>query len=338
MRLGPSCCRRGALAQLSAGLLGAGMAVVANANVDAQHPARERGAPGHTHALLISVARPAALPQRLWLRGPDNDAALMRQALLERGVSADRITWLGRGPAAINMATRAAIEAAMQSQLQRLQPGDLLVLHLAGHGVQVPQRQGADQEPDALDEVFLAVDTQPWDAAQGLLPQALYDHDIGAFLDAAAVRGARVLALFDTCHAAGMHRGAAMATQRQRGVAALELGVPQGAAAVAASRARRAPAGAVTASLLRRPAQQQGWVLAFAGRSHESTPEAWMPPGSTQARVHGVFSYALVKALREGVEDAAALRRAMVRIYASEGRDWPVPLVLGEGRLFPPRP
>lgn len=295
----------------------------------------------HTHALLIAVDRPAALPQRLWLRGPDNDAALVRQALLQRGVAAERITWLGRAPAASGPATRAGIEAALHALLLRLRAGDHLVLHLAGHGVQVPQRPGAEPEPDGLDEVFLTADTQPWDAAQGLLPQALYDHDIGRFISDLAQQGVQVLALFDTCHAAGLQRGAPGSPTRQRGVAAAELGVPQGLAALAASRARNTGAGWLVHRMSASPTPHasspsgpSGPVLALAARSHESTPEAWLPQGSPQARVHGVFSFAVAQALRTGSSDAGALRRALADAYAQAGRSTPVPMVLGEGPLL----
>ena len=293
---------------------------------------------GATHALLVAVDRPAALPQRLWLRGPDNDAALLRQVLLERGVAPEHITWLGRAPAANGPATHAGITSAMHSLLQRLKSGDHLVLHLAGHGLQVPQRPDAEPEPDGLDEVFLTADTHTWDAAQGVLPQALYDHDIARFVSTATQQGVRVLALFDTCHAAGLQRGAPGTPTRQRGVAAAELGVPMGATAPALSRVGSAsPTGWLAAVAARRQntAVPGAPVLALAARSHESTPEAWLPQGSAQARVHGVFSFAVAQALRAGTSDAGALRRALADAYAQAGRSTPVPMVLGEGPLLP---
>ena len=279
-----------------------------------------------THALLVAVGRVAELPPRLWLRGPDNDLQLMRQALLERGVPATHITSLGAAPGATAAATGAAIGQAMQTLLLRAQPGDQVVLHLAGHGVQVPPRPGAPAEPDGLDEVFLTIDTQRWDAQRGLLPQALYDHDIGAWMDALAARQVRVLAVLDTCHAAGMHRGttATSAYTRQRGIAAEELGVP-------ARQTTGAGAAPPAASATRAPPSAPGRTLALAARAHESTPESWLPKGAPQARLHGVFTYAVVQALREGARDAAALRDSIARQYASAGRASPVPMVLGAG-------
>ncbi len=272
-----------------------------------------------THALLVAVSKVQALPARLWLRGPENDVALMRAVLQERGVPAQNIASLSaaRGD---TPATHTAIVQAMLQVAQRAQAGDTVVLHLAGHGVQVPQRRGAEAEPDGLDEVFLTADTQAWNAAQGVLPQGLYDHDIGAWMDALVARGVRVFGVFDTCHASGMHRGAPGASTRWRGVAAAELGVPAHSTARPARVALRTPA-------------TNGRVLALAARAHESTPEEWLPKGSPQARLHGVFTYAVVQGLREGVADATELRLAVARQYGAGGRTTPVPVVLGTGGL-----
>lgn len=283
-----------------------------------QGRAQARPAAPQTWALLVAVARVAALPRRLWLRGPDNDVQLMHQALLEQGVAATHITRLSAA-AGDAPATHANVHAALQALLALAQPGDQVVLHLAGHGVQVPQRPGATMEPDGLDEAFLCSDTQAWDSPRRLLPQALYDDDIGDWMDAVVARGARVLAVFDTCHASGLQRDRRGPT-RLRGVAAAELGVPT-------VRAVDAPQRLVPGRI----ASAQGRVLAFAARSHEGTPEEWLPKGSTLARVHGVFTYAVTQALREGATDAVALRESIARQYHGAQRAHPVPTVLGQG-------
>lgn len=272
-----------------------------------------------THALLVAVGKVQALPARLWLRGPENDVALMRAVLQERGVPAQNIASLSAARSD-TPATHAAITQAMAHVAQRAHAGDTVVLHLAGHGVQVPQRPGAEAEPDGLDEVFLTADTQAWNAAQGVLPQGLYDHDIGAWMNALVARGVRVFGVFDTCHASGMHRGAPGASTRWRGVAAAELGVPAHITTRRAQAALRAPT-------------TNGRVLALAARAHESTPEEWLPKGSPQARLHGVFTYAVVQGLREGVADASAMRQTVAKQYAVTGRASPVPVVLGDGAL-----
>ena len=49
-----------------------------------------------SHALLIGVNEVGVLPPRLRLRGPANDVALMRQALISRGMPAPNITVLAQ--------------------------------------------------------------------------------------------------------------------------------------------------------------------------------------------------------------------------------------------------
>lgn len=278
-----------------------------------------------THALLIGVSRVDALPRRLWLQGPGNDVALMREALRARGVADERIVVLADGvPAAAGRPTREAISAALAALQRRVQRGDHVVLHLAGHGAQVPQRPGAT-EPDGLDEVFLTADVRPWDAAAGRLPQALYDDDVGDWIDALADRGATVLAVFDTCHAAGLSRDQGRGT-RTRAVAAAELGVPP--------HPLPGPGAPATAP----PRRHDARVLALAARAHESTGEEWLPRGAglARARMHGVFSHAVAQALLAGTGSPQALLQAVRERYALDRRESPVPQVMGGGSTVLP--
>lgn len=285
------------------------------------------------HALLIGVTRIDALPQRLWLRGPGNDVTAMRQALLARGFAPDRITVLADAvPQSAGRPTRAAIEAAVQALVQRVQRGDQVVLHWAGHGVQVPQPADTPHpEPDGLDEVFLTADTQTWDVERQRLPQAIVDDQIGTWMDALVDRGAEVFAVFDTCHSAGMSRSEG-APVRVRSVAALEMGVP---AALDVTRSRARGRAAVRAGNSASPRRVDGRVLAFAARAHESTLEEWLPRGAAlaKARLQGVFTHAVVQALANGVATPQDLSDAVQQQYRQDGRVAPVPQVVGEGRL-----
>lgn len=283
-----------------------------------------------THALLIGAAEVAALPRRLWLRGPDHDVNLMRAALLERGLAPRQITTLaGRHAEACDgPPTAARIRAAMADLLARATPGDTVLLHLSGHGVQWPQPPGASRtEADGWDEAFLPVDVRPWDAAQQSLPNALLDDHIGEWFDTLVDAGARVWAFFDTCHAAGMARSEGRDYTRQRGVAAAELGIPAGRPSRLSRGSKLLPTERPT------PPRLDGRVLAFAARSHENTHEEWLPRGAARARLHGIFTWSVVEALRRGVADAASLRSAVAQNYQRDGRLLPVPQVLGEGVL-----
>jgi hypothetical protein len=269
-----------------------------------------------TYALLVGVNAVPQLPKRLHLHGAANDAALLRDTLLARGVPAAHITLLARGvPRSQGAPTLAALQQALADLRERVQPGDAVVLLLAGHGAQVPQTEGG-QEADGFDEVFLAEDAARWDGRQ--LPGALKDKEVAAWMDAVVDRGARVFAVFDSCHAGGLLRGAAV--QGQRAVLASELGLPQ--TPRLAQLAPRAP-------------RLDGRVIALAARSHEVTGEAWLPRGAAlhAARRHGFFSYAVAEALRQGAHSAEQLRGAVAAHYAAAGRSSPTPQILGDGAL-----
>ncbi len=289
-------------------------------------------------ALLVGVSRVDSLPRRLWLRGPDHDVEAMRQALLQRGFAAPQVVVLAeRAPSASARPTRAAIEGALQAMLAHIRPGDPVVLHFAGHGVQLPQAAGKlPPEPDGLDEAFLTADTRPWDAEAGRLPGALLDGDIGRWIDTLVDRGARVFAVFDSCHSAGLSRSDGGRT-RVRSVAAAELGVPAVLPAPPTPPTRpRVRAAASPAAL--HPARTDGRVLAHAARAHEATTEEWLPRGAHPARtrLQGVFSHAVVQALADGATTAEALRESLAQQYRREGRLAPVPQVRGVGGLLGP--
>ena len=162
-------------------------------------------------ALLIGVADYPNLPKRLWLRGPINDVALMREVLLIRGFHDDRIRSLVSRAGAANEPTRANIVGALAELERQVAAGDRVLLYFSGHGSQQPQPANHGQRPaeaDGLDEVFLPADVRRWDGAgsAAAIPNALLDDEVGEWIDRVVDRGASVFAIFDTCHAAGMAR------------------------------------------------------------------------------------------------------------------------------------
>lgn len=281
------------------------------------------------HALLIGVSDYPNLPKRLWLRAPGNDVALMHEALIARGFKpADMHRLVSRAGGA-QEPTRQNILAAMQALQQSAQPGDRVLLYLAGHGSQQPQPANHGKrptEPDGLDEVFLPADTQRWSdaTADAEIPNALLDDEIGEWMDAVVDRGATVWAIFDTCHAAGMARGR---DARVRAVAPAELGLPEPRGRGAAQ--RDLPAGRVVGRTMGRA---DGRALAFAASTHESTGEEWMPPGAPlrAGRRHGVFTFHLAAALKRAEQPTLVdLQRIVREGYAREHRAEPTPQFSG---------
>ena len=291
-------------------------------------------APAHqaqaaSHALLIGVSDYPNLPRRLWLRAPGNDVALMHEALLARGFGAERIRQLVSRAGGAQEPTRRNILDALRALQANVQPGDSVVLYMAGHGSQQPQpaeRGSRPAEADGVDEVFLPADVEHWSgaAAEAAIPNALLDDELAEWMDAVVDRGATVWAIFDTCHAAGMARGR---TARVRAVSAAELGVPESpSGSRLAQRLQPSPAKART----------DGRALVLAARKHESTGEEWLPLGAPMGsnRLHGVFTYHLVQALKADAQPTLRdIERAMRLAYARERRTAPTPQFKGDAGL-----
>lgn len=278
-------------------------------------------------ALLIGVADYPNLPKRLWLRGPMNDVALMRDVLMERGFHAQQVRTLVSRSGGANEPTRANIVEALAELERQVTAGDRVLLYFSGHGSQQPQPANHGSRPteaDGLDEVFLPADVKRWDGAgsNAAIPNALLDDEIGEWIDRVVDRGAVVFAIFDTCHAAGMAR--ARATGRWRAVTSVDLGLPS---------PHPRPGFAPPSAGNTLAGRSEGRTLAFAARSHELTGEEWLPRDTALGanRIHGVFTFHLVAAWRALAQaDASSLDAALTRTYRGERRLFPTPVFTGE--------
>lgn len=79
------------------------------------------------------------------------------------------------------------VTAALREAAGRLGPGDILLFTYSGHGGQVPDVTGSDEEQDALDETLVLYDRQ-------FLDDEL-NREFRAFAD-----GVRIFVLLDCCH------------------------------------------------------------------------------------------------------------------------------------------
>lgn len=332
---GPAAVRAGARAAACAGLTAAALLWAAVA---------AQAAP---QALLVGVSGYPSLPEARRLRGPRNDVPLMREALLRAGMPADGIRMLADGvPGSAALPTRGAILAGMDALAAHSQPGDWVVVYFSGHGSQQPQpplSPGSTRyrEPDGLDEIFLPYDIGHWDGRLGAVQGALVDDDIGTALDAISARGARVWAIFDTCHAGDMARTwhPAQPGTVYRTVPPEALGVPAFKAAPAASR-RALPSPA--ASALDTPGA--GRVVFYASHPDEPAAEEPLPeplPGlsplppagrpTAALKVYGYFTYLVAQELgrlgRQPIATLGTLAERVAQRYAS--RPYPTPLFEG---------
>jgi hypothetical protein len=130
------------------------------------------------------------------LKGAVADALDIDQALRRMGVR-DITRMLD------DQVDRAALLREINGLLARTQRGDFVILSIAGHGAQEPERVKGSQ-PDGQDKVFLLPGFDPKTAEGGrekILGQE-FNHLIKQFEG----RGARVMFVADTCYAGGLTR------------------------------------------------------------------------------------------------------------------------------------
>jgi hypothetical protein len=285
-----------------------------------------------THALLVGVSDYPGLPKARRLAGPRNDVLLLRDMMRASGMAEHRIHLLADGVAGIELPTRGRILEKFSLLSRTVKTGDWVVVYLAGHGTQQPDASGL--EPDGLDEVFLPYDIGRWEKGMNSVRNSLVDKDIGTELGKLTATGARVWAIFDTCHAGDMAKGAAPNGKAQvwRRVLPFELGImlPEEPPAAAASQQQ--------ATMVRQrneDVRKGRLVLFYASRPDEPAPEELESAGQQSQKGnqswHGVFSYRLAQAMKKQPRGSFADWAKAVQLrYQEERRPFPHPYFVGE--------
>ncbi len=147
-------------------------------------------------ALLIGIGTYASLPEKMFLEGPKNDVPLIEKLLREKhGYAADSIRILRDQDA-----SRAAILASIDEWLVNgTQPGDRVYFYFSGHGLQVKDVSG--DEEDGLDEALSTYDIA---AGDGDWTNVILDDEIDAML--AKLKDRAVSIVIDACHSGTISR------------------------------------------------------------------------------------------------------------------------------------
>jgi hypothetical protein len=148
---------------------------------------------GKVRALVIGIDAYQFEPQ---LKGAVADARDIESTLRRSGVT--DVTAL------VDAASdRATVMHSLDGLLARSRPGDLVILSIAGHGVQEPEHFKGSQ-PDGMDDVFILAGFNPITAAgaQQRILGSEFNHLIKQF----ELKGARVLFIADACHGGGLTR------------------------------------------------------------------------------------------------------------------------------------
>ncbi|CAK7256393.1 MULTISPECIES: caspase family protein [unclassified Shinella] len=154
------------------------------------------GAKAADRALLIGIGTYATLPEKMFLEGPKNDVPLIEKLLKEKQ---------GFAPESIRVlrdkdATRAAILASIDEWLiAGTQPGDRVYFYFSGHGLQVKDQNG--DEEDGLDEALSTFDIA---AGDGDWTNVILDDEIDAML--AKLKDRAVSIVIDACHSGTISR------------------------------------------------------------------------------------------------------------------------------------
>jgi hypothetical protein len=129
------------------------------------------------------------------LKGAAADARDIEQALLRMGVS-DLTALID------DQADRATVMQKIAGLVERTGPGDLVILSIAGHGSQEPERVRGS-EPDGKDDVFLLAG---FETSRVGSEQRIIGAEFNHVIKQLEGRGARVLFIADTCHGGGLAR------------------------------------------------------------------------------------------------------------------------------------
>jgi hypothetical protein len=250
------------------------------------------------------------------LKGPSNDARLMAETLIARGVTPTRITVLTSDPAglpagtATGQPTRAAILSALDAAAAASSKGDTVVFTFSGHGAQAPDLSG--DEGGGYDELLLPADATGWKGAIGSVENALVDDDLQAWAQATLTKGVQVIGLIDACHSATGFRAVG-----GQGVARVideaQLGIPDDIIPVAGTPA---------------PPLDGEFVFLYSSQSDQRSFEYPMADGSW----HGEFTLRLAQTLRDAPDASwaqvlSATTEAMVQGPARQMPDGEGPLL-----------
>ncbi len=273
--------------------------------------------PAHAEIRAVIVGVSDYLTLDADLKGPSNDARLMAETLLARGVSPASITVLTSDPTGlptgttIGQPTRAEILNALDAAATASSNGDTIVFTFSGHGAQAPDLSG--DEGGGYDELLLPADASGWKGAIGSVENALIDDDLQAWAQATLSKGVQVIALIDACHSATGFRAVG-----GPGVAKVideaQLGIPDDVTPVAGTPS---------------PPLAGEFVFLYSSQSDQRSFEYPMSDGTW----HGEFTLRLAQTLRE-TQDASwaqvlsATTEAMVQGPARQMPDGEGPLLL----------
>ncbi len=290
------------------------------------------------YALIAAVSDYPNLDEKYWLKGPKNDAVLVRDYLLNAApvkFTPDNVTTLGSGEG-LELATHDAILRELGEIAAKAHKGDFVFLQFSGHGSYQPATEADVTEQDGRDETFLAADTRM--AEDGpFLPNVITDNEFADAFTAIRKTGATLWLVFDSCHSGTITRGAPGEDDLvMREIKPADLGIPQSAFAdVTADEGSEATRAApLSAATYEEDAELGDMVAFFAAQSTEQTPEkgyeVTLEDGTTVKQNYGVFTHTIFSAMAKNpAMTYRQLAQSILASYAAENLLKPTPLFEG---------
>lgn len=236
-------------------------------------------ASGDKRALLIGIDKYPIIKQ---LDGCTNDSRLMRSVLEDCfGFPSSNITML-----LDDQATRERILAELDRLVEATGVNDMVVVHYAGHGSQMTDREG--DEPSGLDNTIMPFDSGGWRGPQ----LDISDDEIHLRLQKLAEKTPFTTLIFDSCHSGSITRDAFGV--KSRGIEPDQRPVSE------------LPPSPIPASQWQgqRDSGPTGWLpiddryVLIAGCRDEETSYEYHPPEGDGKIAHGAMTYFLCAELR----------------------------------------
>lgn len=297
------------------------------------------------YALIVAASDYPNLPQQFWLKGPKDDAALVRDYLLHDApvkFEPQNVVTLASGDG-FALATHQNILDQLGAIAAKAKPGDFVFLQFSGHGSQQPALDDPSEQ-DGKDEIFLSADTEMASPANpNSFPNALTDNEVGTALTAIRKTGAFVWVIFDSCHSGTMTRGAPDGRDVVvREIKPRDLGMPDSVFSATpakqdeASRTAPLPIGIFEDG---DDPSEGGLVGFFAAQTNELAPEenydVPAPDGTTTQVDYGVFTHTIFSVLAKNPNITyRQLAQSVLAGYVAD--NWLRVTPLFQGRLDAP--
>jgi hypothetical protein len=284
-------------------------------------------------ALLIGINKYPRLSERYHLKGCINDVNAIEELLTSPQFAfppQNLLKLTSPAPDPLFLPTRENILAAFARHLagnDRILMGDIVVIYYSGHGSQIPDEEG--DEEDGYDETIVPCDAGP-DRGKRKDVLDISDDEISAMLDELAKRTKNINLFFDSCHSGTVTR--ALPDTQSGDAQGRERYLPRATYPITQPVRRAATRSMGPSDWM---PLSDGYVLISSCMADERAREDRF--GFLRRKHHGIMSYYLLQAMKDvGPETAYLDIWDDVRVKITKHNRWQNPQIEGafERKVF----